>query len=280
MIRLLTRSIGALPPRLRHLLGSTRLARYVLNELLGSRRMVRRTPEGHDLRLHPILHAELLSLADLADYEPELRRTITAVVRPGMMAFDVGANVGIFTSLLSSLVGAEGRVVAFEPEETNAACLDESIRQVPLPNVSLERRAVGRATGSAQFDHRGGAFSGRLVGSGGYAVTRNVTPIEVVSLDDYTAGGGPAPDVVKIDVEGNEMMVLEGMERLLAEHPPILVCEVHAHLGDSPQAVIDHLHRRGYEILDPESVSAGTPRRIRQLESRGWFLARPAARTD
>lgn len=277
-MNLLSRLVAAVPARFRHRVGSTRAAQLVLRTLFGSRRVVRSTPEKSVLHFHPIYHAELLALADLTSYEPEVRRTLSHVVRPGQVAYDVGANVGLFTSLLSHLVGEGGRVVAFEPEENNASCLEASVRHSPLPNVTLERRAVGRSTGSENFDHRGGAFSGRLVGPGGYAVTQNVTAVAVISLDDYVAGGASPPDLVKIDVEGNELLVLQGMTRLLREHRPMILCEVHAHLGESPQAVVDLLHQHGYELIAPETVLLDEPSRIRHLEGRDWLLARSTDR--
>lgn len=224
----------------------------------GSRETVR-TPEGLQLVINPLFHSNYVATGDVAGYEPEMRRALAALARPGMTAYDIGANVGVFSLQLAALVGEAGRVYAFEPEPNNYLCLERSVRLNGLSRLTLDRRAVGDSTGTAEFDRRGGAFSGRLIGAAHrYHETRNRLQVQTVRLDDAIAAGElHPPDLLKVDVEGNEGMVLRGLECTLRNRGPIVVCELHGHLGDSVPAVVSQLREAGYEMASLETVAAG-----------------------
>ena len=261
VLRLLNRLGNALPRQVRR-----KIADFpgvlVLAERLSSRRSIEVTsPEGYRLVLNPLLHANLLQAGRLESYEPELRQAIATHTRPGMIAYDLGANVGVFSLLFARLVGPQGAVYAFEPEPNNYACLAATIQRNGLTHVHPSARAVGRVSGKGVFDRRGGAFSGRLVGeSSAYGRTSNVTTVETTSIDDLVRAGLPAPDIVKIDVEGNEGLVLEGMAETLQRHRPTIVCELHLHLGDSAESVLKLLDAHGYAVrsLSSTPASAGS----------------------
>ena len=148
---------------------------------------------------------------------------------------------------------------AFEPEDNNAACFEETVRKNGITNVALHKRAVGRSLGTASFDRRGGAFSDRLIdGSTLYAPTENLVTVELVSIDHLVGEEGlRPPDIMKIDVEGNEVMVVEGMEETLKTRRPILICELHEHLGDAREGFIRHLQGAGYDIMDAAAIEEG-----------------------
>ncbi|MBI4420276.1 MAG: FkbM family methyltransferase [Gemmatimonadetes bacterium] len=209
-----------------------------------------RSPEGARILMNPLFHLDFVAARSLADYEPAIRRAIATLAAPGMTAYDIGANVGVFSFLLASRVGPRGAVFAFEPEPNNYRQLERSVRLNRAPNIILDRRAIGRTRGTARFDRRGGAFSGRLIGERpGYTPTDNVITVETVSVDELVQDEGlPPPDLVKIDVEGNEGLVLEGMVRTLEAHGPVIICEVHTHLGDAVERVRDLLVGHGYAI--------------------------------
>lgn len=219
------------------------------------------TPEGDRLVINLLWHGFLADRIALSSHEPHLRRAITDLTRPGMVAYDIGANVGIFTLLFAHLVGERGRVVAFEPEPNNITCLAQTLEINSLENVKLLTCAVGNSIGHASFDRRGGAFSGRLIGSEpGYKPTTNTDDVEVTTIDHLVNQGGyPPPDIVKIDVEGNEGMVLEGMKNVLSSHSPIIVCELHPHLGDPTERVRESLEQHGYSISDVKDRDTSLP---------------------
>jgi len=217
------------------------------------------TPEGGALAVNPLFHSNLSRSGSLLDYEPEIRKVLMEYTQPGMVAYDIGANVGIFSFLFESIVGADGVVYAFEPERNNYNCLEKSLAKDKNKNIILDKRAVGRSKSTEKFDRRGGAFSGRLMGDAQYDTTDNIEIVETVSVDYVVQEEGyRVPDIMKIDVEGNEGMVLEGMENILSNYSPIIICELHTHLGESSEKVISLLTSHGYTVSDIGSAVNGS----------------------
>ena len=250
LLRQLSRLARALPPTWRRRVadapGVLRLA-----ESLSRREYLEvEVFDGLPLVINPLFHSSLMEREISGGYEPQIEHAIRTFTRPGMAAYDIGANVGVFSFLFGRLVGDAGVVHAFEPEQNNTDCFRQSLARYPVRNVQLDTRAVGRAPGTDRFDRRGGSMSGRLVGdAAGYSQSGNVAEVETVSIDTLVEQHGwRPPDIVKIDVEGNEGMVLEGMRNTLARHHPVVVCELHWHLGDDAFLVERLLREAGYAI--------------------------------
>jgi FkbM family methyltransferase len=125
----------------------------------------------------------------------------------------LGAHHGFF-SIAAARLGA--RVYAFEPVDANLRRLHRNI-ELNGADVAVVAAAVSDAAGRLGLARGKSSAQWRM--EPGDEVTS-------VSLDDF-ARDHPAPRVVKIDVEGAELRVLRGAERLLREHRPILVCELH-----------------------------------------------------
>lgn len=208
------------------------------------------SPEGYCIEINPLFHSNLARNGSLEYYESDMRRAITHLTKPGFTAYDIGANVGIFSFLFLSLVGAKGHVYAFEPEPNNNECLGRSIEKVGTASITLDKRAVGDKAGTVLFDRRGGAFSGRLVSDNAkYNPTDNIIEVRSVTLDTLVNDENYLPpDIMKIDVEGNEALVLSGMTGILQDHLPIIICELHGHLGDSVENVEAILRENDYRI--------------------------------
>jgi FkbM family methyltransferase len=242
---------GLLPKRLQRLIADFPGVLYLLQRLGRNAHEVLTTPEGFQLDLNPLFHSNLISKGSLEGYEPEMRRAIQLATKPGQCAYDVGANVGVFSYLFASLVGSTGRVYAFEPEPNNFNCLARSVELNATDNVILDTRALGAVNRTELFDRRGGAFSGRLVGAdSSHKPTKNLIKVETTSIDSLIAQENyTAPDVIKIDVEGNEKLVLEGMDETLRRNKPIIICELHGHLGDAVEDVFDLLKSYKYDIF-------------------------------
>jgi FkbM family methyltransferase len=149
--------------------------------------------------------------------EADVQARLVELVRPGSIVWDVGAHVGFFTLLLARLVGEGGKVLAFEPDQTEPlrAALDRN----GVENVEVRPVAVWSTVGSLRFDPRGGD------GTHGAVATDGAVFVPSTTLDRELEHG--VPQLVKIDVEGAEEEVLLGGPHLLLEHRPIVVCEVH-----------------------------------------------------
>src|ERR1700722_1070960 len=169
-------------------------------------------------------------------------------LRPGDIVCDIGANKGSFVYWLSSWVG-DGRVVAFEPQPELARNLANLCRATKLGNVQVEAKAVDSQSGVQQLflprGHQPGA-SLRAAALDGESFT--TLPVPVVALDDYFSASDRVT-LLKIDVEGAELGVFKGAERILRQHTPLLVFECeNRHLAPGTvDQVFSWLAGLGYE---------------------------------
>lgn len=186
----------------------------------------------------------------LGNYEPQLMQAIEQFGGPGMRAYDVGANIGYVSLALARRAGERGSVVAFEPLPANLVRLRHNLDlNAEGVRVVMVGAAVADHSAQAEFlTHRSGGMGKLVAAAGRDAEYQGSLSVEQIALDDWHAGqGGPAPDLVKIDVEGGEALVLRGMSNLIREARPLLLIELHG-----PQAAAEALavlSRAGYRLL-------------------------------
>jgi FkbM family methyltransferase len=157
----------------------------------------------------------------LGSYEIDKRRAFEATVTEGSTVFDVGAHVGFYSLLASELVGSAGKVVAFEPFPRNLGYLREHLRLNAVRNVEIVEAAVTERSGTARFAAGKTDTMGHLAESGELRVG-------TIALDEVVGSGGlPAPDFLKIDVEGGELLALRGARRLLETRGPTIFLATH-----------------------------------------------------
>jgi FkbM family methyltransferase len=157
----------------------------------------------------------------LGSYEYEKQHLLAQMVKPGCTVFDIGANVGFYTLLASTLVGTHGRVYAFEPVSRNVRYLRKHLDLNHLSNVTVIEAAVADRDGVALFDEGPDRSEGRISAQGKLRV-------EMVALDRLVETGRlPMPDYLKIDVEGAESMVLHGASNLLVKRHPVILLATH-----------------------------------------------------
>ena len=228
---------------------------------LGLRFPARALPPGH-AHTRQLLRGELE-----VPVQEALRRTLP----PGGTLWDVGANVGFFALLGARLAGPDGRVIAWEPVGAVAAHAREAALRSGLDaRVEVRAEAVGARSGEEELLVAGDASWSHLA-SRGNAAGMARKRVAVTTLDAALAAGAAPPDVVKLDVEGSEGDVLLGAQRLLAEHGPALIIELHG----TAAVVCDLLEAAGYaaERLD----AAAAPR---EAPPHAHLLARPHRRRD
>ena len=140
---------------------------------------------------------------------------------------DVGAHVGGITLPAASHVGPEGRVLAIEPNPNTATVLRRNLTKNLLKNTTVVELACLDERKRTVFYVNDSSHSGKSSLSGRNAGSRQTVTIECDTLDSIAATHEvDRVDVVKIDVEGAELQVLKGMERLLKEFLPIVILEV------------------------------------------------------
>ena len=216
-----------------------------------------------------------------------MHRLIDATVTPGATVVDVGANIGYNTIYAARRTGRSGRVVAVEPAPDNLAVLERNLAAARLSNVVVERAAAGRAAGTCDFYLRGATSAvNSLYPESCYAAVTGVLRVPVARLDELVDGEA---DLVKIDVEGAELEVLEGMSRLL-RHPRLaLIVEWHPALqamagygaDDLPRWLLDRgwrLHAASHLSVQPLSASdvPALTARLRRSSKPVELLARRA----
>jgi FkbM family methyltransferase len=198
-------------------------------------------------------------------YERRFSEALLAAVRPGDHVWDVGANVGFYTRQFSRLVGDAGTVSAFEPVPASY----KAITALNLPNVRAFNVALGHAEGTLPMtissDPRSTTHS--LVNPREDAA--NQIDVRVTTGDAIiSAGSSPAPNVVKVDVEGFEEEVLSGMSAVLArEECRAAFVEVHFGILDArgrrhaPAAIERMLQGLGFVTnwLDSSHLKAAKP---------------------
>jgi FkbM family methyltransferase len=153
-------------------------------------------------------------------HEVPVQQVLTGLLRPGMTFWDIGAHIGFFSMFASRVLGAAGRVHAFEPMETNRGRLAAGIEMNRLTNVTVHDFAMSARPGRTVLRASASSLMWTLVPERGGP---EGVGISCRTLDDCTAAFGP-PDVIKIDVEGAEVDVLRGGLHLLSTlRRPLLV---------------------------------------------------------
>jgi FkbM family methyltransferase len=176
--------------------------------------------------------------------EPEVQEALREQLRPGMIFYDIGANIGFFSLLAARIVGKEGRVAAFEADPEVAGRLREHVARNDFGWITVEEKAVWSEPRTVYFARTDPATSpdrglGHVVAAGG----GDTIEVSAESLDDYTRTQ-PAPDFLKCDVEGAEVEVFRGARRLLKEKRPGIICEMHSE--ENQRVLLEEFSQLGY----------------------------------
>ena len=210
----------------------------------------------------------------LGTYEPQISAVLRKHCRPGATVFDIGANVGYHTLLLSQVVGEQGQVHAFEPVPETAASLEQTVALNRLANVTVHGLAVGDRMGTVSMRYGDASEAGRahIVGVPGYrwdaaTGTSQLVEVPIVSIDGlHETGELPLPSLIKLDVEGAELQALRGMRQVLSAAHPVIVAELWGE--ENVAAVHELLGSLGYEVTvlsEWHGMVAGEPATTRDV---------------
>jgi FkbM family methyltransferase len=190
------------------------------------------------------------------------------------VAFDIGANIGVYALLATSLTPS--RVVAFEPEPGVAAALAWTVRLNGLA-VRVEAKAVGERDGEATLYVSDTTDASNSL-SASFRRAQGTIQVPVVTLDRYCQTSGRWPELLKIDTETTEPAVLRGARKVLERRPWIL-CEVlPGGAADEIEDILGPLGYHWYQIADEASpVARETIAGHERLDASNWLFLPGAA---
>jgi FkbM family methyltransferase len=185
-------------------------------------------------------------LALFGTYEPKLREIFRAVLRPGSIAIDVGANIGWHTLLMAQLVDTKGRVLAVEANPSVRRCLQQNIDLNRFRQVDIIPFALADAEGTVVFHGPSAddpdSGNGYVISDGAERCAATIA-VEARRLDQVVSSSGiDRLDLIKIDVEGFEWPVLRGGEQTISDLRQHIVFEfdtAYAPRGGGSASLID-----------------------------------------
>ena len=202
-------------------------------------------------------------------YEPHMALALKQHLHGGGTFWDIGANVGWFSLFAFSIVGSSGHIISFEPAPEVFRLLAQNT--AGLPNVTIVQCGVGNADETGCFAAQGtssaSSFLKEITQINAHYLSD--TPIESISvpikrIDTLVREVGSVPNVIKIDVEGYELKVLQGAVELLSSRNPTLIIEIHppqlSLSGGSEDELFTLLKRHGYKwhVIDANPNSLYT----------------------
>lgn len=163
------------------------------------------------------------SILDFGQWEPAETAIVKKCIGPGSVVFDIGANIGYFSLLMSKCVGQNGEVHCFEPTSYGFRRLKGNVAlnaNLPVQNLRLNNLALSSSCGNAieAFEAR---FSSKVLA---FAEAERV---ELLTLDFYFFSSGLSRiEFIKIDVDGYDYEVIKGAEVVLRKYRPIVMAEI------------------------------------------------------
>lgn len=203
---------------------------------------------GVQVELYPWLWADFCTYA-IGSPEPYIVAYFRSILHPDSIVFDIGAYIGVYTFVAREILET-GMIHAFEPNPESAKRIEEAIERNDVSRIQLNNLALGDYIGKVQF-------------------SVNLTPVQS-SIHHHPSQGGPVEipittldqycsereigriDLLKIDVEGAELMVLRGAEKMIEMVSPLIIAELHKResrrFGYTVAETIQFLSDAGYSL--------------------------------
>ncbi|WP_160000326.1 FkbM family methyltransferase [Roseomonas sp. 18066] len=207
-------------------------------------------------------------------WETKYTKLFRGLVKRGATVLDVGANHGFYAIHAATLVGATGRVEAFEPNPRLAGLATASLRTNGFRWARLHQVAVGDAMGQAELTFNPAMSGGGSIRKPGGPAKEEVAAVEVVALDQLFPEESFTVDVIKMDVEGYEGRALRGMEAILRRSPDVKILmefspALLARGGVDAAAVAGFLQDLGFQPWSVDEDSRPQPARWETLTAKG-----------
>ena len=140
--------------------------------------------------------------------------------------FDIGAHIGLTCLPLANVMDGSGKIYAFEPGSCNLYFLKKHLEANSVENVLVIEKLVGDRNGVNANFYEGDDVSGMNSMAKEPTLNRK-KQVEMTTIDDFSVESGVVPEIIKIDVEGAELLVLNGAVEVLTKHSPVIFLSVH-----------------------------------------------------
>lgn len=185
---------------------------------------------GSQMRVNPFFLIDR-EIVWAGAYQDSLHRLIEKVVRPGMICFDIGANIGSIGLHLGRKVGNDGHVHAFEPAPSVVSRLQANVDRNEMQAViSIHEIAIASHTGTMTLSHAKPTEINHGMGTvtaTAHTFLSERKEIPAMTLDDFVRENDiPRLDFLKADIQGAEYGMLQGARDSLSKFKPLLVLEV------------------------------------------------------
>jgi len=201
-----------------------------------------------DIRKHYIGHRFKKGLYD--HFEKEIV-ILNHFVKHGNVALDIGANIGIYTKLLSKLVGESGKVHAFEPVPVTYGYLMHNINRDEYKNVVMYNVALSNQFGLSNIVlpdiGLNAIYRARIEHK--HEIKGRKYSVMSVTIDELNSRCFDRADFIKCDVEGAELLVFQGAQETISANKPVVICEVGGGckaFGYTPTVLFQWFKDRGY----------------------------------
>ena len=244
-----------------------------------------------EFELHPSIKGLSEEIVLLGTHEPVCTRIYLQHLRKGDHVLDVGSNLGYYALLAGRAIGPTGRVLGFEPAGDVFSVLERNVLRSGLANIQVFPWAISDRSEPIEFYGSEIPSWGSLIHEKDLLQAKPTT-VQAKRLDDLLDEFPEfRPTMLRMDVEGGELMALEGAQRLLRKHRPRIFVEIHpfafewerAHqalvqlrdLGYSSGAVVERIWDEPWAsswMRERRHWSGSTEELLEMIESRGEAL--------
>ena len=221
------------------------------------------------------------SLLLFGNRELDHKLILEDALSPGMSVLDIGANIGYYTLMMLRLIGSSGTLIAVEPSPSNVSLLKRNLSLNGQPDIEVHQKAVSDINGVRDFflSEMSNLNTFHNTGSGTKHLSGTTISVEIETVRQIAAGR--RIDLIRMDVEGHEIEVINGLIPAIEnkEMAPVIVFETHLsryNLKHDMERPLRELFALGYHLA---VVSSSSERGTRIIESLG-YQGNQSARSD
>ena len=196
-----------------------------------------------------------LALSIFKIYEPNQSEIVKKYVHEGDIVIDIGAHVGYYTLLMAQLVGENGKVYSFEPDPVNFQLLKKSVEINGFENVVLIQKAVSNITDKVKLFLGDNNSAINRIYDATLGDAKESIDVESVTIDEYFKENDELVNFIKIDSEGSEVKIINGMKQFLSRNQElVMMTEFFPFLikksGDEPNQYLKSLEKSGFSLYN------------------------------